>query len=50
MAFCVLHGIGWDLAREGVLLEIRDIIPILAFYRAYYRALVGISPGMEYLK
>ena len=31
MAFCVLHGIGRDLAREGVLLEIRDIIPILAF-------------------
>ena len=31
MAFCVLHGIGRDLAREGALLEIRDIIPILAF-------------------
>ena len=30
MAFCVLHGIGRDLAREGALLEIRDILPILA--------------------
>ena len=30
MAFCVLHGIGRDLAREGPLLEMRDILPILA--------------------